>query len=181
MLIKMAVCNFLLKYMRSPAPAPAPAPETPRLAGRFKSSYSAASVFQAMALTAEVCLSFWCASFMTWVFTLKLLSVCTSHLQSLPTEGLVHFCQPSLCTVYLPDTCSQVLESVVSSVMSDSATPRTVAHQTRLSMGFSRQEYWSGLPFPSPGAFLTQGLNQALLYCRQILNHSTREIPTIRC
>ena len=30
------------------------------------------------------------------------------------------------------------------------ATPRTVAHQASLSMGFSRQEYWSGLPFPSP-------------------------------
>ena len=30
-------------------------------------------------------------------------------------------------------------------------TPWTVAHQTPLSMGFSRQEYWSGLPFPSPG------------------------------
>ena len=29
-------------------------------------------------------------------------------------------------------------------------TPWTVAHQTPLSMGFSRQEYWSGLPFPSP-------------------------------
>ena len=31
------------------------------------------------------------------------------------------------------------------------ATPWTVAYQTPLSMGFSRQEYWSGLPFPSPG------------------------------
>ena len=29
------------------------------------------------------------------------------------------------------------------------ATPRTEAHQAPLSMGFSRQEYWSGLPFPS--------------------------------
>ena len=29
-------------------------------------------------------------------------------------------------------------------------TPWTVAHQVPLSMGFSRQEYWSGLPFPSP-------------------------------
>ena len=29
------------------------------------------------------------------------------------------------------------------------ATPWTVAHQAPLSMGFSRQEYWSGLPFPS--------------------------------
>ena len=31
------------------------------------------------------------------------------------------------------------------------ATPWTVAHQTILSVRFPRQEYWSGLPFPSPG------------------------------
>ena len=31
------------------------------------------------------------------------------------------------------------------------ATPWTVAYQAHLSIGFSRQEYWSGLPFPSPG------------------------------
>ena len=31
------------------------------------------------------------------------------------------------------------------------ATPWTIAYQAPLSMGFSRQEYWSGLPFPSPG------------------------------
>ena len=31
------------------------------------------------------------------------------------------------------------------------ATPQTVDHQAPLSMEFSRQEYWSGLPFPSPG------------------------------
>ena len=31
------------------------------------------------------------------------------------------------------------------------ATLWSVAHQTPLSMGFFRQEYWSGLPFPSPG------------------------------
>ena len=30
-------------------------------------------------------------------------------------------------------------------------TPWTVAHQASPSMGFPRQEYWSGLPFPSPG------------------------------
>ena len=33
------------------------------------------------------------------------------------------------------------------------ATPWTVAHQPPLSMGFSRQEYWSGLPFPLWGSF----------------------------
>ena len=36
--------------------------------------------------------------------------------------------------------------------MSDSfLTPWTVAHQAPLSMGFLRQEYWRGLPFPTPG------------------------------
>ena len=30
------------------------------------------------------------------------------------------------------------------------ATPQTAAEQAPLSLGFSRQEYWSGLPFPSP-------------------------------
>ena len=32
-----------------------------------------------------------------------------------------------------------------------------VVHQAPLSMGFSRQEYWSGLPFPPPGDLLTPG------------------------
>ena len=39
----------------------------------------------------------------------------------------------------------------VTSVVSDSATPWTVAYQGPLSMGFSRQEYWSGFPCPPPG------------------------------
>ena len=38
------------------------------------------------------------------------------------------------------------------SVVFNSVTPWTVAHQAPLSMEFSRQEYWSGLPFPSPGS-----------------------------
>ena len=45
----------------------------------------------------------------------------------------------------------------------------TVAFQTLLSIGFPRQEYWSRLPFTSPGVFLTQGSNLGLLHCRQIL------------
>ena len=36
--------------------------------------------------------------------------------------------------------------------------PTTVAHQAPLSMGFSRQEYWSGLPFPSPGDLPNPGI-----------------------
>ena len=38
------------------------------------------------------------------------------------------------------------------------AIPWTVAHQAPLSMGFSRQEYWSGLPFPSPGNLPDPGI-----------------------
>ena len=36
-------------------------------------------------------------------------------------------------------------------VISDSAAPWTVARQAPLSIGLSRQEYWGGLPFTSPG------------------------------
>ena len=38
------------------------------------------------------------------------------------------------------------------------ATPWTVAHQAPLSMNFSRQEYWSGLLFPSPGDLPDSGI-----------------------
>ena len=38
------------------------------------------------------------------------------------------------------------------------ATPWTVAHHTPPSMGFSSQEYWSGLPFPSPGDLPDPGI-----------------------
>jgi len=38
------------------------------------------------------------------------------------------------------------------------ATPWTVAYQAPLSMGFSRQECWSGLPFPSPGDLPDRGI-----------------------
>ena len=44
-------------------------------------------------------------------------------------------------------------------------TSWTVAHQAPLSMGFSRQEYWSGLPFPSPGDLPNPGIElKSLLY-----------------
>ena len=44
------------------------------------------------------------------------------------------------------------------------ATPWTVAYQAPPSMGFSRQEYWSGLPFPPPGNLYTQEFNPRLLF-----------------
>ena len=45
-----------------------------------------------------------------------------------------------------------------------SAIPWTVAHQAPLSVRFSRQEYWSGLPFPSPGDLPDPGTEPWLLY-----------------
>ena len=49
------------------------------------------------------------------------------------------------------------------------ATLWSVALQALPAMGFSRQKYWSGLPFPSPGDLLTQGLNLGHLHCRQTI------------
>ena len=49
------------------------------------------------------------------------------------------------------------LQMPLCSVVSDSVTQWTVICQAPLSMGFSRQEYWSGLPFPSPGILLSPG------------------------
>ena len=48
------------------------------------------------------------------------------------------------------------------SVVSDSVTPWTVAYQALLSMGFFRQGYWSGLPFPSPGDLPNPGIKPGL-------------------
>ena len=47
--------------------------------------------------------------------------------------------------------------------MFDSAAPWTVACQVPLSMEFSRQEYWNGLPFPSPGDLPDPGIEPVSL------------------
>ena len=49
------------------------------------------------------------------------------------------------------------------SVMSNSVTPCTVAHQAPLSMGFPKQEYWNGLPFPPPEDLPNTGLEPGSL------------------
>ena len=60
----------------------------------------------------------------------------------------------------LDDKC---LACQVTSVMSDFVTPWTLAHKAPLSMGFSRQEYWSGLLHPSPGFLPEQGIEPVSL------------------
>ena len=49
-------------------------------------------------------------------------------------------------------------DSLVTTLCLTLATPWTVAHYAPLSMGFPGQEYWSGLPFPSPGNLLNPGI-----------------------
>ena len=64
-----------------------------------------------------------------------------------------------MCAHHLIDTYIYKQSKQSCSVMSDSLRPpRAVAYQSPLSMGFSRQEYWSGLPFPSPGDLPDPGI-----------------------
>ena len=49
-------------------------------------------------------------------------------------------------------------QSEVAQLCPTLVTPWTVARQAPLSVGFSRQEYWSGLPFPSPGDLPDPGI-----------------------
>ena len=46
--------------------------------------------------------------------------------------------------------------------------PWTISHQAPLSMDFSWQEYWSGLPFPSSGDLPNPGMEPAFLRCRRM-------------
>ena len=63
-----------------------------------------------------------------------------------------------------PPVCCAVFRC---SVMTDFATPWTVAPQAPLSMGFSRQEYWSGLPCPPPEVSMSyhQRIDAFELWC----------------
>ena len=70
---------------------------------------------------------------------------------------------------------TQLHQSVSRSVVSNSfATQWTIAHQAPLSMGFSRQEYWRGLPFSPPGDLPDPGIetmSPALQAVSLLLNH----------
>ena len=82
---------------------------------------------------------------------------------------------PSSLTIFITAVKSELfLENMVRVFVCDHllscvhlfVTPWTVGHQAPLSMGFPRQEYWSGLPCPSPEDLPNQGS-----HCRQILYH----------
>ena len=63
--------------------------------------------------------------------------------------------------------------------MSDSVTLWTVAHQAPLSMGFSRQEYWSGLPSPPPGDLPNPGIEPVSLMSPALASFTTGSLPLV--
>ena len=92
---------------------------------------------------------------------------------------LTHTC-PSAVVFFQKAECSLIIIKVKKrshSVMSDSLRPcGLLAHQAPQSTEFSRQEYWSGLPFPSPGIFPTQGSNSYVL-C--LLHWQVNSLPLV--
>ena len=102
------------------------------------------------------------------------------HRQSPQAVGhWLMWCSPpqghALLKTFLPDdTTGQTSACVLShfSCVWLFVTPWSVAHQAPLSMGFSRQEYWSGLPCPPPGDLPHPGIKPLrLLYKQAILYH----------
>ena len=68
-----------------------------------------------------------------------------------------------------------LLCSLVAKSCPNLCNPWTVAHQAPLSMDFSRQEYWSGLPFPPLGDLPHPGIESGLPHCRWILYHLSHQ------
>ena len=92
--------------------------------------------------------------------SLSLSAVHISHfLSSLEPSFLIWKCVKSLACVWL------------------FATSWTGAHQASLSMGFSRQEYWSGLPFPSPGDLPDPGIEPGSPTLQTLYHLSHRGSP----
>ena len=88
-----------------------------------------------------------------------------------------------VATVIIPILVNEVTQSCPTL-----CDPWTVAYQAPQSMGFSRQEYWSGLPFPSPRDLLYPGIEPGSPHWRQMLyrlrhfwwgNESTEELGNL--
>ena len=65
----------------------------------------------------------------------------------------------------------------VTSVVSNTLQPYGLAHQAPLSMGFSRQGYWSGLPCPPPGDLPNPGIELASLMSPELVGRFFTAVP----
>ena len=84
-----------------------------------------------------------------------LFSYFSSWFPWLDTENLCNYVWSPVLKISFP---SPQTPHAARSVMSNSLWPWTTAHQAPLSMRFPRQEYWSGLSFPSPGDLPIPGI-----------------------
>ena len=92
----------------------------------------------------------------------RILFVLLSHLKSKPFTTPLLFFSPSSAVSSRGEVKSLSRVRLF-------ATPWIVAHQAPPSMGFSRQEYWSGLPLPSPEDLPEPGIKPGVPHCRQTL------------
>ena len=94
----------------------------------------------------------------TWWAPVHRVTKSQTQLKQLSMHAYCAYINPNLL-IYPLVTISLFCMLVFSrSVMFDSAIPWTIAHQAPLSMGFSRQEYWSGQPFSSQGDLPDPGI-----------------------
>ena len=122
----------------------------------------------------ELC--FWALELSLWESSLCVLCMCVclsvsrSNCSVFPAQPLTPARAGSVLSLFLYCVCVCVRAPVHAhpfshSVVSDSLRPHglTVPHQSPLSMAFSRQEYWIGLPFPTPGNLPKPGMEAETL------------------
>ena len=119
----------------------------------------------------------WSLCFQGKLFSNIVIQVCdpTSNAEEAEVEGFYENLQDLLELTPQKNVLSLWNEEKLLNCVWLFVTPRTVDYHAPPSMGFSRQEYWSGLPFPSPEIFPTQGLNPGLPHCRQTLYHLSHQ------
>ena len=96
------------------------------------------------------------AAFNIWFHVCLHICVCVCDGGKCPSWNLIR----TLRKPFLPRLPKELVKVKVKSLSHVRlfATPWTVAYQTPRSMGFSRQEYWNGVPFPSPGDLPDPGI-----------------------
>ena len=111
--------------------------------------------------------------------------LCFTPLGCVPSTS--SFAIPAIyCYITSQDECVYVCVLSSFSHVGFLATLWTVAHQAPLPVEFSRQEYWSGLPFPSPGDLPDPGIEPSSLTSPALAggfinSRATREAQTLLC